>query len=165
MLHLHKELAVSTDIPEENVFLCEIGDVVAVSSDSARISHKVQAGTVFVDGSGIGDVGNIVLRDRKVLSEEGLAIIAVSIDFDTQTLLSGPDLISRGFVYMRESYGLIRHAEKKIKADINKLLATDAHVEWYQVKQLIIDELSQFLFDKTARRPMILPMIMRINDK
>lgn len=165
MLHLHKQLAVSTDIPEENVFLCEIGDVVAVSKNNARFSHKVQAGTVFVDGSGIGDVGNIVLRDRKVLSEEGLAIVAVSIDFEKQILLSGPDLISRGFVYMRESYGLIRHAEKKVKADINKLLASDAHVEWYQVKQLIIDELSQFLFDKTARRPMILPMIMRINDK
>lgn len=165
MLHLHKELAVSTDIPEENVFLCEIGDVVAVSKNSARKSHKVQAGTVFVDGSGIGDIGNIVLRDRKILSEEGLAIVAVSIDFEKQQLLSGPDLISRGFVYMRESYGLIRSAEKKIKTDINKLLATDPHIEWYQVKQLIIDELSQFLFDKTARRPMILPMIMRINDK
>lgn len=164
MLSLHKELGVSTGIPEENIFLCEIGDVVAVTRDSARKSHKVQAGTVFVDGSGIGDIGNIVLRDRKILSEEGLAIVAVSIDFEAQELLSGPDLISRGFVYMRESYGLIRSAEKKVKADINKLLAGDDHVEWYQVKQLIVDELSQYLYNKTARRPMILPMIMRIND-
>lgn len=165
MLKLHKDLAVSTGMAEEDVFLMELGDVLAMTKDSARKSHRVQAGTVFVDGIGIGDIGNIVLRDRKDLSEEGLAIVVVSIDFKNKQLLSGPDIISRGFVYMRESYGLIRSAEKKIKDDVNKLLESKDKVEWFNVKQVIIEELSQHLYRKTKRSPMILPMIMRVNDE
>lgn len=164
MLDLHRQLAISTGVKEDNIFVFEIGDVLALTKDSARFSHRVQAGTVFVDGNGIGDIGNIVLRDRKSLSEEGLAVVVLTIDFSTGELLSGPDIISRGFVYMRESYGLIRSAEKKIKDEVNKLLSTKDNVEWYNVKQLIIEELSGFLYNKTKRRPMILPIIMRVND-
>jgi ribonuclease J len=165
MLKLHKELGVATGVKEDNIFLMDIGQVLALTSNSARISHRVQAGTVFVDGIGIGDIGNIVLRDRKELSEEGLAIVVVSIDFDKRELLSGPDIISRGFVYMRESYGLIRHSEKKIREHINDLLNSKDNVEWFHIKQLIIEELSKHLYQKTKRRPMILPMIMRVNDE
>ncbi|MFD2829880.1 ribonuclease J1 [Corticicoccus populi] len=164
MLKLHKELGISTGIEPDNVFLMKIGEVLALTKDSAKVSHRVQAGTVFVDGIGIGDIGNIVLRDRKELSEEGLAIVVVSIDFKNRELLSGPDIISRGFVYMRESYGLIRHSEKKIREHIQELLNNKDNVEWFHVKQLIIEELSKHLYQKTKRRPMILPMIMRVND-
>lgn len=164
MLKLHKELGISTGVEPDNVFLMEIGEVLALTKDSAKVSHRVQAGTVFVDGIGIGDIGNIVLRDRKELSEEGLAIVVVSIDFKNRELLSGPDIISRGFVYMRESYGLIRHSEKKIREHIQELLNNKDNVEWFHVKQLIIEELSKHLYQKTKRRPMILPMIMRVND-
>ena len=164
MLDLHKKLAISTGVKEENIFVFEIGDVLALTKDSARFSHRVTAGTVFVDGNGIGDIGNIVLRDRKSLSEEGLAIVVLTIDFETGELLSCPDIISRGFVYMRESYGLIRSAEKKIRDEVKTLLDSKENVEWYNVKQLIIEELSGFLYNKTKRRPMILPIIMRVND-
>ena len=164
MLDLHRQLAISTGVKEDNIFVFEIGDVLAVTKDSARFSHRVQAGTVFVDGNGIGDIGNIVLRDRKSLSEEGLAVVVLTIDFASGELLSGPDIISRGFVYMRESYGLIRSAQKKIKDEVKSLLNSKDNVEWYNVKQLIIEELSGFLYNKTKRRPMILPIIMRVND-
>lgn len=165
MLKIHKDLAVDTGVEADNVFLMENGEVLTLSEDHAEVTHSVPSGTVFVDGIGIGDIGNIVLRDRKELSEEGLAVMVVSIDFEDQVLLSGPDIISRGFVYMRESFGLIRGAEKKLRESIENLLASEENVEWYNVKQLIIEELSQYLYQKTQRSPMILPMIMRVNDK
>src|SRR5699024_8994213 len=101
----------------------------------------------------------------KDLSEEGLAIVVVSIDFQTKQLLSGPDIISRGFVYMRESYGFIRSAAKKINDDVYKLLNSKEKVDWFNDQQLLIEELSQHLLRKTTRSPMIIPIIMRINDE
>lgn len=165
MLKIHKELGIDTGVDKDKIFLMENGDVLSIDRNGAEVSGKVPAGTVFVDGIGIGDIGNIVLRDRKELSEEGLAVVVVSIDFKTKTLLSGPDIISRGFVYMRESFKLIRNSEKRLKDSIEKLLEEQENVEWFNVKQLIIQELSNHLYKKTHRKPMILPMIMRVNDE
>lgn len=160
-LKYHKDLAVSMGMQKEDVFLMGVGDVLELTDKVAKINGTVQAGQVLVDGLGIGDVGNIVLRDRKHLSQDGLMIVVVSIDKEYGTVISGPDIISRGFVYVRESENLMEEAKKVVRSALSKCEEKNIS-EWSYMKNLIRDTLREFLWEKTKRSPMILPIIMEV---
>src|SRR5690606_22234989 len=161
MQKIHAGLAEETGIPKENCFIVENGDVIALTPDSARLAGHFEAGDVYVDGKGIGDIGNVVLRDRKLLSEEGLLVVVVTIDFKSQQVLAGPDILSRGFIYMRESGKLIHDAQSVVSRSIVKELKKDSVTE-HSVKNEIIQSLKPFLYERTERNPMILPIIMPV---
>ncbi|MDR1537042.1 MAG: ribonuclease J [Clostridiales bacterium] len=158
-LKQHKDLAVSIGMKKENIFVMGIGDVLELTEDAAKINGSAQSGQVLVDGLGVGDVGNIVLRDRKHLSQDGLMIVVVSVDKETGSIIGGPDIISRGFVYVRESENLMEEARSVVRAALSD---SDGYSEWSYLKSLIKDTLKEFLWQKTKRSPMILPIIMEI---
>ncbi|MCI4135563.1 ribonuclease J1 [Bacillus vallismortis] len=161
MQKMHVKLATDCGIPEENCFIMDNGEVLALKGDEASVAGKIPSGSVYIDGSGIGDIGNIVLRDRRILSEEGLVIVVVSIDMDGFKVSAGPDLISRGFVYMRESGDLINDAQDLISNHLQKVMERKT-TQWSEIKNEITDTLAPFLYEKTKRRPMILPIIMEV---
>lgn len=161
MQRMHMKLANDCGIPEENCFIMDNGDVLALRSDEASVAGKIPSGSVYIDGNGIGDIGNIVLRDRRILSEEGLVIVVVSIDMKEFKVAAGPDIISRGFVYMRESSDLINDAQTLITTHLEKVMERKT-TQWSEIKNEITDTLAPFLYEKTKRRPMILPIIMEI---
>ncbi|TKI42662.1 ribonuclease J1 [Bacillus mycoides] len=161
MQRMHMKLANDCGIPEENCFIMDNGDVLALRSDEASVAGKIPSGSVYIDGNGIGDIGNIVLRDRRILSEEGLVIVVVSIDMKEFKVAAGPDIISRGFVYMRESSDLINDAQTLITIHLEKVMERKT-TQWSEIKNEITDTLAPFLYEKTKRRPMILPIIMEI---
>ncbi|MFP3918224.1 ribonuclease J1 [Lysinibacillus telephonicus] len=161
MLKMHTSLAVDCDVPLENTFVMENGDVLALSSNKAAVAGRIPSGDVYIDGSGIGDIGNIVLRDRRILSEEGLVIVVVSVDMKKQKIVAGPDIISRGFVYMRESGTMISEAQKMLNNHLNEMIKAKS-TQWTELKNEITDVLGPYLFEKTKRRPMILPIIMEV---
>jgi ribonuclease J len=134
---------------------------VEFSKGKAVKTGKVPAGNVLIDGLGIGDVGNIVLRDRRLLSEDGILVVVVTLSKKSGTIVSGPDIISRGFVYVRESEELMEKAHKKVSETLEKSISENVS-EWSTLKSSIRDSMSRFLFEKTKRRPMILPIIMEI---
>ena len=161
MLRMHTELAVDCDVPQENTFIMENGDVLALSANEAHVAGRIPSGDIYIDGHGIGDIGNIVLRDRRILSEEGLVIVVVSVDMANQKIVSGPDIISRGFVYMRESGTMINEAQKMLAQHLNRTIQ-EKPTQWTELKNEITDVLGPYLFEKTKRRPMILPIIMEV---
>lgn len=161
MLRAHGQLAEMTGVRPENIFICDNGDVVEFSGGKARYGSKVAAGNVLIDGLGVGDVGNIVLRDRKLLSQDGILVVVVTLSKSNGKILSGPDIISRGFVYVRESEKLLEEANRIVTQTMEKC-ANEQVSEWASLKTSIRDALSRFLHDQTRRRPMILPIIMEV---
>lgn len=160
-LKKHADISKSLGMPEQNIFIGNIGNCVEVCDDYMRRGADVPAGSVMVDGLGVGDVGNVVLRDRKHLAEDGIIIAVCSIDAATGHVASGPDIVSRGFVYIRESEKLMDEAQKLVYNTLEDC-ANSGMREWNALKQNIKDELSRFLYRKTKRSPMILPIIMEI---
>jgi len=161
MLIKHAELAREMGIPAERIFVAENGQVLEFNRHKGRKAGKVPAGRILVDGLGIGDVGNIVLRDRKVLSQDGILIVVVTIKGETGEVMAGPDVVSRGFVYVRESEALMEEVKEKVNLTMEKCSGSGI-TEWAVIKSQIRDCLSKFLYEKTRRRPMILPIIMEI---
>ncbi|AMW98279.1 ribonuclease J1 [Rummeliibacillus stabekisii] len=161
MLRMHGDLAEDCDVPADNIFIMENGEVLALSANEAHIAGRIPSGAVYIDGNGIGDIGNIVLRDRRILSEEGLVIVVVSVDMQLQKMVAGPDIISRGFVYMRESGSMINEAQQMLSKHLQQLLI-EKTPQWTELKNEITDLLEPYLFEKTKRRPMILPIIMEV---
>ncbi|MBP3878257.1 MAG: ribonuclease J [Lachnospiraceae bacterium] len=153
------QLAESLGIPKEKIWVLHTGDVLEISSESARIIGKVQTGGILVDGLGVGDVGNIVIRDRQHLAEDGIIIAVMTLEAGTNRLLAGPDIVSRGFVYVRESEDLMEELSQNATEAVERCLERDIS-DWSKIKAELKDRLSDFVWKRTQRRPMILPIIM-----
>ena len=162
-LQKHSDIAQDMGQPKENIFICENGDIIEFTKKSAGIKGKVQAGNVLVDGSGIGDVGNIVLKDRKHLSEDGLMVVSITFDRHTQELLAGPEIVSRGFVYVKENQDIIENAKDVVLRSINKCKKQDIKA-LSQIKYQIREDLKSYIYNELGRDPMILPVISEIED-
>lgn len=157
----HANLAKSLGMPTDHIVIGENGSVIELTKSSITISGKVPAGKVLVDGLGVGDVGNIVLRDRRQLSQDGIMIVVVTVDKESCHVVSGPDIVSRGFVYVREAEDLMDEARDKVQAALDRCEENNVS-EWSAIKSTVRDSLGRFLFERTRRRPMILPIIMEI---
>lgn len=163
MLTEHGNLAQSCDIPKENVFICQNGDVIELSSDGARKNGKVQAGDIYVDGSRIGDIGSVVIKDRKLMSRDGILVTILNINPLTRTLLIKPNVTTRGFIMVNENQALINQIENKITEIVKKFLENNTY-SYLDLKNQIILELHPFINEITGRRPIILPVIMEVKQ-
>jgi beta-CASP RNase J family ribonuclease len=160
-LRHHSILAQKLGMDAANISIIETGQVLELSEDSMKVAGKVPSGAVMVDGLGVGDVGNIVLRDRKHLAEDGILTVVATIEKESFSVIAGPDIISRGFVYVKESENLINEARDIVRVEMDRCLANGV-IEWVVIKSSIKNALGKFLYEKTKRRPLILPIIMEI---
>ena len=161
MLIAHARIAEELGIPKERIVIPEIGDRIEVGRDHIRKAAPVAAGQVLVDGLGVGDVGNIVLRDRQQLSQDGILIVVIGLDKQKGQVVAGPEIISRGFVYVRESEKLIEEARALVNSAMSEI-ALDRVTEWSTIKSEVRDALQRYLYEKTKRRPVILPIVMEV---
>ncbi|MGI6155634.1 MAG: ribonuclease J1 [Enterococcus lemanii] len=159
MLKIHTQLAQDTGVPRENCFIMENGDMLALTADTARLAGKFNASDVYIDGSGVGDIGNVVLKDRRILSEEGLVLAVATVNIEQKEILSGPDILSRGFVYMRESGEMISEGQTILFNALREAL-NQPNCSEFKLREAMSSALQPFLFEKTERHPMILSMIM-----
>ncbi|HEM4137612.1 TPA: ribonuclease J [Streptococcus suis] len=159
MQKIHASLAVDTGVPKDNIFIMENGDVLALTKDSARLAGKFNAQDIYVDGNRIGEIGAAVLKDRRDLSEDGVVLAVATVDFNSKMILAGPDILSRGFIYMRESGELIRESQRVLFNAIRIAMRNkDANIQ--TVNGAIVNALRPFLYEKTEREPIIIPMIL-----
>ena len=158
-LKRHKDLAIEMGIPKENVMILQSGDVLTISKEQAKVTGHVPAQGILVDGLGVGDVGNIVLRDRQHLSEDGIMIVVMTLERHSNVVLAGPDIVSRGFVYVRESEDLMDHAREVVELALDGCLDKGI-TDWSKIKAAVKDALSDYVWKRTKRSPMILPIIM-----
>jgi len=157
----HARLAEQVGIPPENIFILDIGDVLEFTKEGAHLGAKVDAGQVLVDGLGVGDVGNVVLRDRKVLAQDGILVVVVTVDKQTAEVVAGPDIVSRGFVYVKESEALLKEAETEVREVISRC-SGQGITEWGTIKNRVREALAEFVYQKIRRRPMVLPIVMEV---
>ena len=161
MLKLHAKIAQDLGVPKENIFIAENGAVLEFTAESGAAVGKVNAGALLVDGLGVGDIGNIVMRDRRQLSQDGILIAVIAMDKENGYVVSGPEIVSRGFVYVRESEQLMEEARNKIQEALDRCEASGSN-DWGTIKNSVRDILGKFLYEKTRRRPMIMPIILEV---
>lgn len=162
MLHAHAQLAEEVGIPKKNIIVAETGNIIQANKHKVSIVGKAPSGRVLIDGLGVGDVGNIVLRDRRQLSQDGILIVVATINRKTRKITAGPDIVSRGFVYVREADELMSEARKRVNQTLQQCMR-DNITDWSTIKNNLRDVLGKYLFEKTRRRPMILSIIMEEN--
>ena len=160
-LKANAKLAESLGIDKENIFILKSGNVLELDDKGAKISGQVHTGAILVDGLGVGDVGNIVLRDRQHLAEDGILIVVLTLERGSNQLLAGPDIVSRGFVYVRESESLMEEARQVLQQALEGCLS-NRHADWSRIKLVIRDTMNDFIWKRTKRKPMILPIIMDV---
>ena len=155
----HGDLAESLGMSRDNIFILETGNVLELTKNSCKKDGRVKTGAIFVDGLGVGDVGNIVLRDRRHLAQDGMLTIVVTIERETFTIVSGPDVITRGFVYVKESEELIKKVRSIAVEELEKCLQVGV-IEWYVLKSNVKKAVENYIYETTKRRPTVIPIIM-----